>query len=221
MLNLRWPLGPDPLPAGLRWDYGDTSPSLPFCLGALSTDAPDPKDRGRKNPRFLFPIYQSYAIVLFSVRRGRQAGGQARQAWSTKGRRRSRAGSRRMGGSCGGGRIFARLREGWAYDEIASYERLTAERPGGWGGLKKFRAYGSAQALEKARFGQGNPKRKSKGFLSKPAPAALKPAKCTRLAPGPCCRPGLGLRGVPFLDGTGLSPPFSGERLGEEQAAVA
>jgi hypothetical protein len=26
------------------------------------------------------------------------------------------------------GRIFARLREGWAYDEIASHERLTAER---------------------------------------------------------------------------------------------
>jgi hypothetical protein len=26
------------------------------------------------------------------------------------------------------GRIFARLREGWAYDEIASQERLTAER---------------------------------------------------------------------------------------------
>ena len=26
------------------------------------------------------------------------------------------------------GRIFARLREGWAYDEIAAHERLTAER---------------------------------------------------------------------------------------------
>jgi DNA-directed RNA polymerase sigma subunit (sigma70/sigma32) len=45
----------------------------------------------------------------------------------TKGRRRSRAGLpharilRR-------GRIFARLREGWAYDEIGSQERLTAER---------------------------------------------------------------------------------------------
>ena len=26
------------------------------------------------------------------------------------------------------GRIFARLREGWAYDEIAALERLTAER---------------------------------------------------------------------------------------------
>jgi hypothetical protein len=26
------------------------------------------------------------------------------------------------------GRILARLREGWAYDEIASQERLTAER---------------------------------------------------------------------------------------------
>jgi hypothetical protein len=38
------------------------------------------------------------------------------------------------------GRIFARLREGWAYDEIAAHERLTGERPSGWGGLKKFRA---------------------------------------------------------------------------------
>ena len=36
--------------------------------------------------------------------------------------------------------ISARLREGWAYDEIAAHERLTAERPSGWGGLKKFRA---------------------------------------------------------------------------------
>jgi hypothetical protein len=26
------------------------------------------------------------------------------------------------------GRIFARLREGWAYDEIAAHERLMAER---------------------------------------------------------------------------------------------
>jgi hypothetical protein len=55
------------------------------------------------------------------------AGGQARQAWSTTGRRRWRGGSRRAGG-LRRGRIFARLREGWAYDEIAAHGRLTAER---------------------------------------------------------------------------------------------
>ena len=66
--------------------------------------------------------------MLLSVRRGRQAGGQARQAWSISGWR-SRAGSPRMGGSCGGG-AFSWLREGWAQRMTRSQARSgwTAER---------------------------------------------------------------------------------------------
>ena len=51
-----------------------------------------------------------------------------RQAWSTRGRRRSRAELTAHGRVLRRGHIFARLREGWAYDEIAAHERLTAER---------------------------------------------------------------------------------------------
>jgi hypothetical protein len=65
-------------------------------------------------------------MVLLSVRRGRQAASEAGMVDE-----RAPALARRLtahGRVLRRGRIFARLREGWAYDEIAAHERLTAER---------------------------------------------------------------------------------------------
>jgi hypothetical protein len=64
-------------------------------------------------------VIQSEEAAERAVKRGRHgrrkgdgAGAPANRAWA----------------GLAAGRIFARLREGWAYDEIASQERLTAER---------------------------------------------------------------------------------------------
>ena len=51
-------------------------------------------------------------------------------------------------------RIFGRLPEGWAYDEIGRDEGLT--RIGGAKGWERKMPWGSAQLLEKAQSGQGN-----------------------------------------------------------------
>jgi len=142
--------------------------------------------------------------MLLSVRRGHQAGGQARQAWSTTGRRRSRAVSPRTSGSCGGGAFSRGFARAGPMTRSQAHERLTAERPSGWGGLKKFRAQGSAQAFEKARFGQEN-QRKSKGFSV--ADPMFRPRRsrqnAARLAPGPLFVRRLRLAASRFSTGRG------------------
>jgi len=87
-----------------------------------------PKGRKRENPKILLSEFPNQCYDA-SFGQKRPPGGRPSEAGMVD--ERAPALARRLTAHARvlrRGRIFARLREGWAYDEIASQERLTAER---------------------------------------------------------------------------------------------